>query len=318
MKTVSYTISRILSDDLTAIDVLRTKLLTIPINPRIEYLFQWNARVETIFGSFVLSQTPISRTEIEHILSKPRHPKTPTSTAIDAYTNALRWISQHWSGNPTEVSSGDIEVLATLALSQPHRTHEAFSLQERDMIAFCKYLTTQNDHPVVSAGLAHAYLLHSMIGPQDQGKIARLTNALYLAKSGYDIRGMNHPESIWARDPKAYTFALSESLQLGQLTPWLEFVAASVKDSYLHLVTALERTAHGIPTLQQTTIATLSNRHLEILELAAIPNSKLTNRTVQMHFHISAITASRDLAKLAAIGQLYAHGKGRSVYYTRT
>ncbi len=317
MKTVSYTISRILSDDLTAIDLLRNKLLTIPINPHIEYLFRWNAMIETMYGSFVLAKVPISRAEIESILSKPRHAKTPTSTAIDAYANAYRWITQHWSGSPLSVTSGDIEVLATLALSQPHRTHEAFSNQEREIVTFCKYLTTQNDHPVVSAGLAHAYFLHSQIGTQDQGKIARLTSSVYLAQSGYDIRGMNHPESIWASDPKAYEFALDEALQLGQLTPWLEYVSSTIKTSYLHLVAALERSAHGIHSPQEQTKAFLSNRQLDILDLAATPNTKLTNRSVQLHFHISAITASRDLARLASIGQLYTHGKGRSVYYTR-
>ena len=318
MKTVSYTISRLLSDDLAAIDILRNKLLTIPINPRIEYLFRWNALIETIYGSFVLSKIPITRTEIEVILSKPRHTKTPTSTAVDAYANAYRWITQHWSGSPLVITHGDIEVLATLALSQPHRTHEAFSLQEKEIGTFCKYLTTQNDHPVVSAGLAHAYFLHTQIGAQDLGKIARLTSSAYMAQSGYDIRGMNHPESIWAHDPKAYDFALSEALQLGQLTPWLEFIAASTKESYIHLTSALEKTTHGIPSSQEQSIAMLSNRQLEILEFAALPNSKLTNRTIQTRFRISAITASRDLARLAAIGQLYAHGKGRSVYYTRT
>lgn len=317
MKTVSYTISRILSDDLAAIDLLRNKLLTIPINPRIEYLFRWNAMIETIYGSFVLSKVPISRAEIESILSKPRHAKTPTSTAIDAYANAYRWITQHWSGNPLSVTCGDIEVLATLALSQPHRTHEAFSNQEREISTFCKYLTSQNDHPIVSAGLTHAYFLHSKIGTQDQGKIARLASNVYLAQSGYDIRGMNHPESIWASDPKAYEFALDEALQLGQLTPWLEYVAASIKTSYLHLITALEKTSHGIHSPQEQAKAFLSNRQLDILDLAASPNTKLTNRSVQLHFHISAITASRDLARLASIGQLYTHGKGRSVYYTR-
>ena len=317
MKTVSYTISRILSDDLASIDLLRNKMLTIPINPRIEYLFRWNAMVETIYGSFVLSKIPISRAEIEVILSKPRHAKTPTSTAVDAYANAYRWIAQHWSGSPVSVTSGDIEVLATLALSQPHRTPEAFSNQEREISTFCKYLTTQNDHPIVSAGLAHAYFLHAQIGPQDQGKIARLTSSVYLSQSGYDIRGMNHPESIWASDTKAYEFALQEALQLGQLTPWLEYVAATIKNSYLRLTTAFERAAHGINSAEDQAKAFLSNRQLDILDLGATPNTKLTNRSVQLHFHISAITASRDLARLASIGQLYMHGKGRSVYYTR-
>ena len=318
MKTISYTISRILAENLSAIDILRTKLLTIPLNPRIEYLFRWNATIESIYGSFVLANIPISRAEIERTLSKPRLAKTPTSTAVDAYANSTRWIAQHWVGNPQTVTSGDIEVLATLTLSQPHRTHEAYSAQEKEIITFCTYLTTQHDHPVISAALSHAYFLYAPIGALDQGKIARLISSLYLAQSGYDIRGMNHPESIWAHDPKAYKFALDETLHLGQLTPWLEYVSASIKESYLHLITAFERTARGLQSPEEQTIATLSNRHLEILELASIPNAKLTNRTVQTHFHISAITASRDLARLATIGQLYTHGKGRSVYYTRS
>jgi len=34
-------------------------------------------------------------------------------------------------------------------------------------------------------------------------------------------------------------------------------------------------------------------------------------------FKVSQITASRDLSKLGALGLLFIHGKGRSVYYTK-
>ncbi len=43
----------------------------------------------------------------------------------------------------------------------------------------------------------------------------------------------------------------------------------------------------------------------------------ITNKKVQKLFKVSQITASRDLAKLASVGLLFTHGKGRSVYYTK-
>jgi Fic family protein len=158
--------------------------------------------------------------------------------------------------------------------------------------------------------------LHQPLSPKDQGKISRLAHHLFLAKTGFDIRGMYAAERIWGQDPKAYAFAITQAIKFGQLTPWLEYMAHTTKLGLQQLLTQLEKESQTVTDTQEHP-GELSRRQREILDLVAAPDAHLTNRTVQTHFHISAITASRDLTHLVALGFLYAHGKGRSVYYTR-
>ena len=61
----------------------------------------------------------------------------------------------------------------------------------------------------------------------------------------------------------------------------------------------------------------ITTRQKEIMMYLENPTASVTNKTVQKLFNISQITASRDLARLANLGLLLAHGKGRSVYYTK-
>ncbi|MCX6732604.1 MAG: hypothetical protein NTV98_03635 [Candidatus Roizmanbacteria bacterium] len=53
------------------------------------------------------------------------------------------------------------------------------------------------------------------------------------------------------------------------------------------------------------------------MNLFSTPGAKVSNRMVQKKFKVSQITASRDLAKLADSGLIFAIGKGRSTYYTK-
>lgn len=317
MQPVSYTFSSLLSEHIAAIDILRTKILTVPLTPHIEHELRWASTISSIHGSLALSRLLITRAEVIGALTQPKPSTSQTGITVMAYANALRWINQYWTGNPVVIQTGDIAVITTIALSRPHHTQSAFTSQEKDITAFCRYLNSQNDHPVITAGLMHWYFLQSPLGAHDRGKIARLMSATVLAKSGYDLRGLAHPETMWATDPKTYEFTLEQATQLGQLTPWLEYIAASMKTTLIQLLTDIENRARGIHKNHTGTESALSRRQQDILDLTAAPDARLTNRIVQSRFHISAITASRDLAKLHALGLLYAHGKGRSVYYTK-
>ena len=61
----------------------------------------------------------------------------------------------------------------------------------------------------------------------------------------------------------------------------------------------------------------LTERQKEIVRLSAHPEATLTNASLQKRFSVSQITASRDLARLTGLGLLFAHGRGRSIYYTK-
>ena len=69
--------------------------------------------------------------------------------------------------------------------------------------------------------------------------------------------------------------------------------------------------------IEEEKIGELNERQKVIMTLLDDPQAIITNRTIQKIFHVSAITSSRDLAKLTMLGLLIQQGKGRSVRYTR-
>ena len=99
------------------------------------------------------------------------------------------------------------------------------------------------------------------------------------------------------------------------MTVWLEyftFCAMSALEKALEVAKNL-RFQEELPA----SFWKLNTRQKQILEALEKPDEKVTNKEVQKVFKVSQITASRDLTHMANLGLLLAHGKGRSVFYTR-
>jgi len=122
-------------------------------------------------------------------------------------------------------------------------------------------------------------------------------------------------EEFYRRDIVTFKRMLDLSKIQGNLTLWLEYFAFCLMHS-------LEKTADIVKNqkFQEDLPASfwkLNGRQRQILETLDQPGVKITNKDVQKAHGISQITASRDLARLTNLGLLLAHGKGRSVYYTK-
>lgn len=220
---------------------------------------------------------------------------TPLSPIVEA---KLRWeAAQHssfdiptltalrreWTGNPASITEDILEQLM----------HVTPVPKSKRLLIF---LSSKSDHPVILAGVASAVLHDTPIG--------KLIAQLLFIKHGYDCRGMLVYEPRWEAEFERYT----------QLTLWLEHLTQDVHRSLKALFRTVSE-AHTRPNLQKPWI--LTSRHKRILDALDHPAGTLTNRELARRFRVSQVTASRDLAHLTTLGLLYAHGKGRSVYYTR-
>lgn len=283
MLSFSYTIDLQLRSVLAEIDQLRTRILIYPLLPKTEQKIAWEAMAIRIWATLALSGHMIPKQEIATILA---HPVKPTKSVQTIY--ALRDAYQ-------EINA----------------THKTTFLLPRELSL---YLEAETEHPVIQAAIAHAYFL---MQPEQEntGTRARLAHYLLLATYGYHLRGFISPERAWYHDEATYHKLAQGNATASNLNLWLEFIAQSMRD---HLYALYEdiQSAHFHIEFPQS-FWTLADRQKQIMRLLLPPHARLTNRDVKKRFHISQITASRDLSRLTTLGLIYPHGKGRSVYYTK-
>ncbi len=318
MITISYTLTPTIQDALMAIDQFRRGILTIPLSPHQELKLRWMAMYESIYGSLNLAGFSITKAELTSCLAHP--PKRPTGRIRDAlaYKSALLHIRDTWSASTKPLSLAHIETLGSIALPE-HTRQFIRSIREEEVALkrFLAYIVSQKDHPVLLAAVSYAQLSGIEAGTISQGLIPRLIASLMLTKYGYDCRGMVSVEGQWIEASENHKKALESIAKYGQLTAWLEHFTKSARNAYEALYQFVQQASVGVPTELAASTWSLNEREQHILELLENPTAKITNRDAQHLFHISQVTASRDLSHLAALGLLYAHGKGRSVYYTK-
>lgn len=317
MLSLSYTKSTTLLDTLNRVDALRTAILTTPLSIQTEQRLLFRSTVQAIHNSLTLAGFPITHEEIIAILKADTRRRLPTGIMVISHHNALKWIRTQWMANTHPITSGDLQVLATVLLSHPSSIDRAFTHYQKELESLITYCSSHKDHPVILSGLLHAYFFSHPMTPTDNGIFARAVSTMILSQYGYTLRGMA-THMIDASDKKNYEFAQQSIIKYGQYTQWLEYIASSVETTYKRLQLTIIKDARSDANQDMINSAgSLSKREEEILSLLLSPTATITNRQLQLHFHISPITASRHVKKLSMLGFLYPHGKGRSVYYTK-
>lgn len=310
MFSISYNASSILMEQIKKIDSLRTQLLLTPISPKTELKLRWEAMIQRIYWSLALSGNTLTKNEmIRLITNQNKDNLTSEERDVIEYKKGLDYISHEWLASTKTVSTETILSLHELAC--PGR----FILTETKIESFFDYLKSSTEHPVIQAAIAQIGLIHLRPFTNGNGRTARLLALLFLYKYGFDFRGLLCLEEYWRRDITTLQFETKLSIERGNVTNWLEYFAKAV-------VTQLEKTTQQILAKRGESnlpgaVWELNDRQKEILAHMENPALTMTNKKVQKMFRISQITASRDLSKLAILGLLFAHGKGRSVYYTR-
>lgn len=141
-----------------------------------------------------------------------------------------------------------------------------------------------------------------------------MASYIFLYQSGMDCRGLLVLERPWSQERKLFNGYYMTALAKPNVTGWLEYfvktVCGQLEEVYQSFIQSQTK-------VEEEKIGKLNERQKVIMTLLDDPQAIITNRTVQKIFHISAITASRDLAHLTMLGLLIQQGKGRSVRYTR-
>lgn len=302
MMDFSYNLSDKLKEHLRKIELLRQKILLTPLSPKTELKLRWEAMINRVYWAMVFAnEKSINKTRVAKLLAyKEKEEKRREDQEILKYKNALDYIRQNWLVSKKTVTPKDVLALHELAC------YGRFRSSERNLKQLLDYLQSTPEHPVIQAAIAFVEIIN--ISPFTDGntRIASLLSNLFMYKSGYDFRRLMVLEECWRSDLITHS---------SNLTPLLEEFSKA-------LANQLEKTANfELQTAESSVLSAsfweLNDRQKGILTQLEQPNAAITNKNVQKLFKVSQITASRDLAKLANLGLLFTHGKGRSVFYTK-
>lgn len=300
MINLSYNLSPTLKSFLDKIELLRQKILLTPLSPKVELRLRWEATLNRVYWSMMSIGKPLNKTRITKLLAIPA--KTGSlSEEYQAikYKKAIDYIKEHWLVSGETITPKTILTLYSIA------SYGKFKVSQTRLKELLDYLQRSPEHPVIQAGIAYIEISNAISQPIGDAnrQIACLLALIFLYKAGYDFRGLLVLEEYFHKD--ITTFAQN-------LTPFLEGFAstmiAQLEKTYLSLI-------HS--DTQRASFWELNDRQKGILNFLENPDATITNKKVQNLFKISQITASRDLTRLANLGLLFAHGKGRSVFYTR-
>lgn len=318
MQTLSYNLSADLLASLQTIETLRRQILLTPLPPREELHLRWEAMMQRIYWALALDDHPLTKAAMVRLLTAQEKKKlSPFEHEVLNYKKAFDFISQDWLVNPKPLSIKAVLTLYELTYQRTGRRLVTTLPNSIDIAIknILEYLHTGSENPVIQAAIAYAQLESIAPFPEGNARVARLLVYLLLYKYGHDCRGLLVLEEYWRRDLLTLRKTLEIATQEKNYNPWLEFFAHGV-------VSQLQKTVENLSSERfQIDIAgsffDLNDRQKEILTLLDQPGASISNKKVQRLFKVSQITASRDLTRLATLGLLFTHGKGRSVYYTR-
>jgi hypothetical protein len=310
MLSFDYTVDLQLSETLADVDRLRTHILSLPMSPKTETRLEWEALAIRTWATLALAGHDLPKHHVATILAHTIKPTRSTAT-IYGLRAATEYIHTSWRANPKPVSLPGLSTLHTLLYPHPDAPFQSL---EQPLSALTSYLSAENAHPVIQASIAHMYIL-TLPALSDSGLFARMTHYLLLAKFGYDLRGYATPERAWQEDARTYGRLRDIYLETHHMNLWFSFMAERMRNCLETLYGDIGESRFHIEFPKS--FWELSDRQKQIMRLLETPDTRVTNREIKRRYKISNITASRDLTRLASLGLIYPHGKGRSVYYTK-
>src|SRR3990167_2549368 len=317
MATLAYNLSPKLEEYLEKIESLRKQILLTAIPPKTELRLRWEAALNRVFWSLSLTDNTLTKQEMTNLLSQLGIKRLgPAQKQVINYKKALDYINENWLVSSLQINFPSVKKLFEICFKGiPTQNLGAINSVKKEIDYFLEYLQTGKENPILQAGIAQIVMIELSPSTDGNGSLARLIPYLFLYKHGYDMRGLLVIDEYLRRDVVALKAAITSVRNNKNLTLLLEYFSYGVA---VQLTKALEdiqksRFSSELPSSYWK----LNERQREVLSLLEQPGVRVTNKVVQKMFGVSQITASRDLAKLASLGLVFPHGKGRSVYYTK-
>lgn len=294
----SYNLSPTLTLSLKQIEKLRYQILLTPISIPLQNQLIWETTLSHLTGWAGLSNQPLTIPALTNLLSGPgaNRPVTPFEKKAIDYRQALNHIWLDWTANPKTITTSDLNLLAAIL---------GVSFKKEDEVAsVLGYIQTGSVHPIVQAAIVHLYFYPS--------RLSYLASQLIMYKHGYSLNRLVSLEDYWYNHKTEYLKILTDATKLGNVTLWLEYYCSAILRQMEQILKRVTSPSSTISKSYQ-----LTPRQKQIIAMCEPVTTSLTNKLVQDTFKVSQITASRDLAHLASLGQLISHGRGRSTSYTK-
>ena len=317
MVVLSYNLSPSLVTSLKNIVELRRKILLSPLSPKTELRLQWEAQLNRVHWSLALSGNTLTRKKMGEVIAQRKTKKlTPSEQEVINYKHGLEFIRHNWIVTPNQVTPTTVKRLYGIACEPTMGSSTtSFNKSKANIKNLLDYLQTGVEHPVIQAGIAQINLINLSPFNDGNGRIARLMVYLFLYRSGFVFRELLVLDEYFRRDLMAVKEAIASTSKYNNVTIWLEYFSKGVEDQLKQAFDDIKTTK--FKTNIPASYWKLNDRQKKILNILDNPDEKITNKEVQGMFGVSQITASRDLSRMASLGLLFTHGKGRSVYYTR-
>lgn len=313
----SYTLTEKIKASLANADRLRMKILTTPLNTKVERDLNWFFKIDKIRWIISLDGQEIEPYEIEKILESP-YPKKPNQTEkkIFALKKFFDYIHEDWTVTPNPITMDTVKKIYLLAC-KPYmgKMMGVTEMSTKMVINALNFLNQGKDHPIVLAGIMHSEFVSARLLENGNNLVAGLLAYLTLYKNGYDIRGMYSIDMFHKQNFEKYKGFTDKFAVNPGITSWLEYYADGVVQSLEKTLEVIQRIT--VPHKRSESLVKLSTRQKEILLNLEKPGTKITNKDYQKMFGVSQITASRDLSKLTNLGLLLSLGRGRSIFYTK-
>lgn len=316
MTPIAYNISSYLLRYLEKIETLRQQIILFPLSPKRELGLQFEATIERVHFGLSLHEQHVHPDKIKAVLAnqivfamqKQNKMTDPLQSSVLKYKVLLDYIKREWHLSSQTISLSTIHHL--LLLTGIDKT----TVPENELQDIITYLNASNDNPFIQAALAKLQFRRLLPDTNLTEIFSTMASYLFLYQSGMDCRGLLVLEKPWAQERKLFNGYYATALAKQNVTNWLEYFAKTVSNQ---LETTYQSLIQSPTKVEEEKIGKLNERQKVVMTLLDDPQAIITNRTIQKIFHISSITASRDLAKLTMLGLLIQQGKGRSVRYTR-
>jgi hypothetical protein len=316
MTPIAYTITPYLLRYLSRLETVRRELILFPLSPKRELGLQFLTTIDRVNYGLALNDEHVHPDTIKTILAnqivfsmqKKENYKDKLQNDILRYKILLDYIKREWY-----LSSQSITVDTLLHLYSLSGNPE-IKIPEKELADIVSYLHASADNPFTQAALAKLQIRRILPDSVHTELFSTMSSYLFLYQSGMNCRDLLVLEKPWSQERKLFDGYYATALAKPNVTNWLEYYVKTV-------CTQLEMTYQSLiqsqTKVEEEKIGKLNERQKVIMSLLEDPKAIITNRTIQKIFHISAITASRDLARLTMLGLLIQQGKGRSVRYTR-
>lgn len=316
MTPIAYTITPYLLRYLERLETARRYIVLYPLSPKRELGMQFHATIERVQFGLALTDEHIHPETIKTILAnqiaftiqKRENHKDKMQYDILRYKKSLDFIKRDWRLSSQSISDSTLLDLYSLS-GDPE-----VKIPERELHDIVQYLHASADNPFTQAALAKLQIRRLLPESTYTELFSTMASYLFLYQSGMDCRDLLVLEKPWANERKFYEGYYTTAIAKPNVTGWLEYF---IKTVCLQLELTYQSLTQSQTKIEEEKIGRLNERQKVIMSLLEDPQAIITNRTIQKVFHISAITSSRDLAKLTMLGLLIQQGKGRSVRYTR-